>query len=132
HDTQPVAIDWSSGGIGAAGSDTATLVAMSAIKPGGRAMSELPELDTLVFDAYAEGLRQAGWHGDLRPIRIAQSAALAMEAGFLVHAAMPASDTTRARRERAFGLPHDEFLERMSQTSAFALDVADNVRPLIT
>jgi hypothetical protein len=128
---QTVAIDWSTCGIGPVGSDTATLVTMSAIKPNGPALGELRELDALVFDAYAAGLRAAGWRDDLRPIRLAQSLAVAMEAGFLVHAAMPANDATRARRERTFGLPHDEFLERTSQLSAFGLDVADGVRPLM-
>jgi hypothetical protein len=57
---QTAAIDWANCGIGAAGVDTATLVAMSAVKPTGPDIDRLPELDALVCEAYIAGLRDVG------------------------------------------------------------------------
>jgi hypothetical protein len=68
-----VLIDWGFAGIAAIGEDIGNLVPDSVfdlLQPA----SALPELDRVVFDSYVEGLREAGWDGDERQVRLAMCA----------------------------------------------------------
>ncbi len=71
---ETVMIDWAFAGVGGLGEDLGNLVPDSVfdlILPS----SLLAELDRTLFDGYAEGLRESGWDGDLRRVRLTMCAA---------------------------------------------------------
>ena len=68
-----VLIDWGFAGIGSAGEDPGNLVPDSVFDLRHPA-SILTELDRTVFDAYLAGMRDAGWDGDERRVRLAMTA----------------------------------------------------------
>ncbi|MGZ6267174.1 MAG: aminoglycoside phosphotransferase [Candidatus Limnocylindrales bacterium] len=68
-----VLIDWGFAGIGSAGEDPGNLVPDSIFDLRHPA-AILPELDRTVFRAYLTGLRNAGWRGDERRVRLAMTA----------------------------------------------------------
>ena len=68
-----VLIDWGFAGIGAAGEDPGNLVPDSIFDLRHPA-SILPDPDRAVFGGYVAGLRDAGWDGDERRIRLAMTA----------------------------------------------------------
>ena len=64
-----VLIDWSFVGDGALGEDIGNLV-LDAVFDHFVPAAQLAELDALVLDAYLRGLRQGGWYGDERIVRL--------------------------------------------------------------
>lgn len=68
-----VLIDWAFTGRGAIGEDPGNLVPDSVLDLW-RPASQLRELDATVFEAYLAGLRDAGWDGDVRLVRLAMCA----------------------------------------------------------
>ena len=71
---ETIMIDWAFAGVGGLGEDLGNLVPDSVfdlILPSG----VLAELDRTLFDAYAAGLRDSGWDGDLRRVRLTMCAA---------------------------------------------------------
>ena len=72
-DERTVLVDWSFVGDGAIGEDIGNLipdVVFDLFMPA----SSLPELDARVFEAYLDGLREGGWRGDERVVRLATCA----------------------------------------------------------
>jgi len=68
-----VLIDWGFAGVGSAGEDPGNLVPDSVFDLR-HPSSMLHDLDRTVFDAYLAGLRDAGWDGDERLIRLGMTA----------------------------------------------------------
>lgn len=68
-DGEIVLIDWSFAGLGAIGEDPGNIVPDSVFDHF-RPADDLPALEETVFDGYRRGLREAGWHGDERLIRL--------------------------------------------------------------
>jgi len=75
-DDQTVVIDWAFVGRGPLGADLNPLVWMS-IALGGVEMDKLQALEETVFESYLEGLREVGWQGDPRQVRLGYAAASA-------------------------------------------------------
>jgi hypothetical protein len=71
---QTVAIDWAFVGHGPVGAELSPLILMS-IALGGVGLDKLQELEQIAFDGYLEGLRQAGWRGNPRQVRLGYTAA---------------------------------------------------------
>jgi len=69
---QTVAVDWAFVGIGAVGQDICPLVA-STLNWREVDAAEARELDHIAFEGYLDGLRDAGWRGDPREVRFAQT-----------------------------------------------------------
>lgn len=72
-DEDVVLVDWAFAGVGALGEDVGNLVPDSVfdlLHPA----SILPDLDRVVFGAYLRGLRDGGWDGDERLVRLAMCA----------------------------------------------------------
>ena len=73
-DDQTVVIDWTCVGRGPIGADLNPLV-WASIALGGVGLEKMQELEEIVFAGYLEGLREAGWHGDPRGVRLGYTAA---------------------------------------------------------
>jgi hypothetical protein len=77
---QTVAVDWVFTGIAAVGEEIANLLAASLIWLEHDAQ-QARDLDEAVFQGYLNGLRDAGWHGDARIVRLGFTAACALRWG---------------------------------------------------
>jgi len=68
-EAQTVAIDWSMVGYGGVGEEVGitTAVDLSWLEVSG---DQAGELDRIIFEAYVDGLRAAGWQGDVRLTRL--------------------------------------------------------------
>ena len=90
----------------------------------------LPELDAAAFDGYVAGLRDAGWRGDPRLVRLGCDATMALRLGPLlgVVQALTATPEQRTATERAFGEPLEAFFDRYAAVQRFVLARAEGVR----
>lgn len=79
-DSETVALDWALIGIGAIGQEIGQLVAGSLLPPG-TDVSHAVDLGETVLDGYLDGLRDAGWRGDARLVRLGYSASAALRWG---------------------------------------------------
>lgn len=73
-DDETVAIDWAFAGLGALGEDASNLVP-DTVADHFLPASSLPDLDAAVYAAYRDGLRDAGWNGNERTLRLGYTAA---------------------------------------------------------
>lgn len=126
---ETVAIDWGWAGVGAIGEDAATLVAGSAFW----FHVDTDDLTTLredCFEGYVAGLREAGWRGSPRSVRLGMSAAFGLRFA-LVPVIELWDERRRARLMRAFGRPFEEICARVAALRRFALDQADEARAIL-
>ena len=73
---QTVALDWAAMGTGPLGAEIGPLfrgLSFDVIGP-----DRIPDLDTIIFEGYVQGLRDAGWRGDRRLARFGYTAAAAL------------------------------------------------------
>lgn len=131
-DLEVVAIDWSQTGMSVPGADAAHMISMAAgfahIIPG-----QMPELDRVVFPAYVQGLRDAGWQGDERLVRLGYAAASALWDGLILVGSMTL--LYRLAEERAwmpsvFGWPAAEIGQYWLAMLEYHLKLADEARQL--
>jgi hypothetical protein len=80
---ETVAVDWENIGPGPVGADIATLVFGTMRRCEFDAERAL-ELDEVVFAAYVDGLREAGWRGPVEHVRLGYTASLALRWSVLV------------------------------------------------
>lgn len=128
-----VAIDWAFAGPGAVGEELATLV-LAGIAFFEVELSIMGDLEQVAFEAYLEGLRDAGWQGDPRIVRLdyAASAALRYGPGCAVPALLATMDP--AMQERApqlFGVTAEEATDRFSMLWSHVLHLAEEARQLM-
>lgn len=78
--SQTVAIDWSMIGYGRIGEEAGitTAVALSFLEVAG---DHAKEMDKITFESYVDGLRDAGWQGDVRLARFGYTTAAALATG---------------------------------------------------
>jgi hypothetical protein len=127
---QPGLIDWSFAGIAAAGEELVALVSSSVLFGEADGIA-IEALDEAVFAAYVEGLRDAGWQGDERLVRMAYTGSLAMR--YLIgtlRMLLPvlASGHAEAAIEGMFGITYEAFRERVDHYNAWAHERADEFR----
>jgi hypothetical protein len=127
-------VDWSFTGIAAVGEELVALVSSSFLFGESGDLS-CDQLDQIVFPAYVAGLRDAGWHGDERLVRIAFTGSLAMR--YLVgtlRTALPvlANPHAEAIVARAFGTTLAQVTERTARHNAWALARADEFQRLVS
>ena len=127
-----VVLDWGSCGLAPLG------VEMSMFVFGDLALVEWPsaaarELDAAAFVAFGEGLREAGWQGELAEVRLAYAAWVAVFLGLV----MPSGVHDLCRPEtrdfclRSFGLAEEALFQHWLGAMIFALDCADEARALM-
>ncbi|MBA2363133.1 MAG: phosphotransferase [Chloroflexia bacterium] len=128
-----VAIDWAFAGPGAVGEELVPLVlagiAFFEVEP-----SIMGDLEQVAFEAYVEGLRDAGWQGDPRIVRLgyAASAALRYGPGCAVPALAFLTDPAAQHiASQLFGVTAEEAADRVSLMFTHVLDLADEARQLM-
>lgn len=127
-----LAVDWSFVGIGPVGEEIPSLVAIPPPpEMGGVGPAELQQP---VFEGYIQGLREAGWNGDVAVVRLGYAASAALRyscltAGVvLLNAIEP---NLRAAMEQRHGRPIEEVLKQQAALFSFCLELADEARELM-
>ena len=120
------AADWASVGFGALGEELAPLIAGSVLLYGAE-LSALRELEDCVLAAYTDGLRDAGWRGDPRLVRLGYAAASALRYSLygVVRQGILLDESRHAWAERALGHPLAEFIDRVVRVREHALALAE-------
>ena len=127
-----VVIDWALCGVGALGIELHGLV-------GGSTMfAEWPSaavaaLDQAAFRSYVEGLREAGWSGDVTLVRLAHVTCLAIYRGAVVPIAMNGfcSPERRSLALQLVGIAEEELYLHLLPLLHYWLDCADEARSLM-
>lgn len=78
---QTVALDWGLAGIGPVGEDLAQLCFGAIMNAPDY---ERPQVDALLFDSYLDGLRESGWQGDRRAVRLGFTASVVVRVGIFL------------------------------------------------
>ena len=98
-----------------------------------REPDELPALSQACFERYLTGLREAGWVGDERQVRLGYAAALALR--FVATTgpvlAAPPGEDERPRLEAAVGTTLEALLYRHAAMLPFLLDAVEGVRGML-
>jgi hypothetical protein len=128
---ETVAIDWSYVGAGVVGEDPAELVVASLVMLEADA-GDAAALDAVAFPAYLQGLRDSGWHGDERAVRLGYAASAVVRWALFVAAVTArnvlAGREGAARAERQWGRPNRDVLRQWVATTMLLLDLADEAR----
>jgi len=127
---QTIAIDWANLGWGAVGEEVATMVM------GNLAFNEVDwtlvaEFTTLMFESYLDGLRDAGWNGDPRMVRLGFTAAAAMKYSLPYGLQYLCTEEGQAWLGQLLHQNREEALSGLVEKRAFTLDLADEARSLM-
>ncbi|HSR32989.1 MAG TPA: phosphotransferase [Anaerolineae bacterium] len=129
---QTVAIDWAFVGRGPIGADLNPLVWMS-IALGGVEPDKSQELEEIVFEGYLEGLREVGWRGDPRQVRLGYTAAsvryLFGEVGRWL--ALILDESLHAAAEQRYGRPVGEAFDSVARGRRPFFSKLDEARDLM-
>lgn len=132
---QTTALDWSFAGIAAVGEDLGTQIGGNLCKlfvdP-----SQAKAYYDAAFEAYLDGLRDAGWHGDIRAVRFACAAAACLRwttyevmwLGGCIEADANDRPSGIEGLARDQGLSIEETLRRWGLAIHFLFDVAEEAR----
>lgn len=128
---QTVAIDWVFAGIGAIGEEIANLLAASLIWFEYDAAAAR-SLDETVFAGYLDGLREAGWEGDARLVRLGYTAACALRWGVvgLWWMGSLGEAVKQAELEKHWGRPMPELVAQWAKTTYYVLGLAQEAYQL--
>src|SRR5207247_2248725 len=93
-------------------------------------LAELPELDQVVFRGYLAGLRDVGWHGDPRLVRLGYVAAAALRYTFPIRLELRLDASRVAWVEQMFGRPLETVVDCWVGLHQFTLGLIDEARAL--
>ena len=128
---QIVAIDWGFCGPAPLGSDLSDLILGSAwlcdIE-----IADTPAIEQATFGAYGAGLRDAGWDGDPRLLRLGYAVHAALRWGACMPgwASFMLAPEQAPSSERLFGRPAEAVLEQWVRLGEISLELADEARAL--
>ena len=130
---QSIAIDWSYVGRGPLGADICPLV-LASIAFFDVSLDKAKELEEIVFEGYLQGLRDSGWQGERRQVRLGYLAStlryLFAEIGRWLTYAL--DDRIHAELERAFGHPIGEIFDFLAVSrNLFIHNVVKEMRELM-
>ena len=128
-----VAIDWAYAGCGAVGEELGQLVVASLYFFETEEITPR-DLDAACFAGYVAGLREAGWVGDERLVRLGFTvdAALRHTVGLLGQILSQVADPAlRPDMEELFGRPIEEVVEAWAELWPFQLALAEEARVLL-
>ena len=123
---QTVAIDWVFTGIGSLGEEIANLWAASLMWMEYDA-TDAKGLDEAVFSGYLDGLRDAGWQGDARIVRLGYTSACVLRWGVIGLWWMLSLNNAQelADLEANWKRPIPELVSQWAKTAYGVLDMAD-------
>jgi hypothetical protein len=130
-----ILIDWAFLGTGPIGAEIVSLVLLTLI------FREVPELqardlDGVAFEGYLRGLRDAGWQGESRQVRLGYTAAMALRRlaiiGYMLPEILGQDPHPRPRMEDVFGMPIDECGDHVARIGQFVETLAQEARDLIS
>jgi hypothetical protein len=132
--SQVVAIDWSQAGLSVPGADAGHLISLGAlfshITP-----NQMSWLDHIIFPAYVQGLRDVGWQGDKRLIRLGYAASTVLWDGLILIGTtivLFPHEQERAWMPEVFGWPPPMGAQYLLTMLQYHLDLADQARHLAT
>ncbi|HSR35405.1 MAG TPA: hypothetical protein VLY63_32955, partial [Anaerolineae bacterium] len=130
---QTVAIDWAFSGRGALGEDLVPLVLGSVLfyEVG---LDQAQALEEIAFESYLEGLRDAGWQGDPRQVRLGYAAAASLrykfnDAGRWL--ALVLNEDLHPMVLQMWGMPIEKVIDHSAQLASIFDRLADEARELI-
>jgi hypothetical protein len=131
-DYQTVAVDWAYAGRGAIGEELVPLVQAS-VATFEVDLALAQELEDIVFEGYLEGLRDAGWRGDPRQVRLGYTAAsLRYELIDLGRILATMLDESRhGRYQQIFGHSIEEDRDHWVQVRSLCESLTDEARELM-
>jgi hypothetical protein len=133
-EAQTVAIDWSMLGYGRVGEEIGitTAVGLSWLEVAG---DQAQELDRIVFESYVDGLRDAGWQGDVRLARFGYTMTAALVTGvawaMIMGAVVMSTDEGARGLTSVIGAPLDDILAQWATVQPFLLDLGDEALRLV-
>ena len=132
-DHQTVAIDWAFAGRGALGEELVALILGSVLlyEVG---LDKAQALEEIVFEGYLEGLRDVGWRGDPRQVRLGYAAAASLRYQFNDVGrwlAVVLDENLHAMILHIWGRPIEEVIDHNVQLRSFSNRLADEARELI-
>jgi hypothetical protein len=128
---ETVAVDWENIGPGPAGAEIATLV-FGTLRRCEFDAERAMELEQVVFAAYVDGLREAGWSGPLEHVRLGYTAAVALRWSVLVSTLrLLVEGAQPVRTSQGLQVSAAANLRQLVLTCQFMLDRAAEARRLL-
>ncbi len=118
---QTVAVDWSFSGIAAIGEELAPLVTASVLF-GGADPAALRDLDGWAFDGYLQGLKDAGWQGDVRLVRRGAALAAFLRFSLVLPWGAALSERFRQNLEQSERIHVAGYLDRSARVADWLCD----------
>jgi hypothetical protein len=131
-DWQTVAVDWAFAGQGAIGEELVPLV-LASVAFREVNLAQAQALEDIVYEGYLEGLRDAGWRGDPRQVRLGYTAAsLRYRFAELDRVmAILLDESQHAWVEQVFGCSIGEVQDHCAQVDSLFDHLADEARELM-
>jgi hypothetical protein len=127
---ETVAVDWEQIGPGPVGAEVATLV-FGTLRRCEFDAERAMELDQVVFAAYVDGLREAGWRGPVENVRLGYTASVALRWNVLVSTLQLLVDgAPPVRTSQGLRVSPEANLRQLVLTCQYMLDRADEARSL--
>jgi hypothetical protein len=127
---ETVAVDWEQIGPGAVGAEIATLV-FGTLRRCEFDAERAIELDQVVFAAYVDGLREAGWRGPVEHVRLGYTAAVALRWNVLVSTLrLLVEGAQPVRTSQGWRVSPEANFRQLVLTCQYMLDRADEARRL--
>jgi hypothetical protein len=132
-EAQTGAIDWGYMGTGTVGEEIAATVVSPLIWFQGVEPEELLTLEAIVLEGYSDGLRAAGWRGDLQLARLGYLCTVALRYGpNIVFPEILAMDAKVAEgMQQRFGWSIEAMADRLVPIRRFVIQRADQARQLM-
>jgi hypothetical protein len=131
-DDQTVVIDWAFAGRGAIGEELTPLV-LASVAFNEVDFAQAQALEDIVYEGYLEGLRDAGWQGDPRQVRLGYAAAsLRFRCGELERVmGLILDESQHPWAEQAFGRPMEQIEDHFAQVGSLVDSLTDEARELM-
>ncbi|HEX2914127.1 MAG TPA: phosphotransferase [Chloroflexia bacterium] len=132
-DGQPktLLLDWEYTGYGAIGEELVQLIWCNLLYFE-LELEQMQQVEQVIFEGYLEGLRQAGWQGDPRLVRLGYAASAVLRWGVSVPGlALALNPVQHAREEQRWGRPIESIVRRRAAAAYRLLDLADEAFALL-
>jgi hypothetical protein len=131
-DDQTVVIDWAFAGRGAIGAELVPLV-LASVAFNEVDLAQAQALEDVVFEGYLEGLRDAGWRGNPRQVRLGYTAASLRFRFAELNRAMDMilDESQHPFLEQVFGRSMEEIEDHWAQVGSLCDSLTDEARELM-